>query len=103
MVHSVPQAEEDLYFTPDAQGGRGSARGGEGYLIAVMVRCDVFRHAYARRLNSKPGPSDTFDLVNAIVAAHLAINPLVVPDFADCVCRRRLLTKRKYSFLHKDL
>ena len=77
--------------------------GGGGYLIAVMVRCDVFRHAYARKLNSKPGPSDMFDLVNAIVAAHLAINPLVVPDFADCVCRRRLLTKRKCSFLHKDL
>ena len=89
VAHSLQQPKEELYHTPDAQGEGG------GYLIAVMIGCDVFRHGLARKPNAKPGPSDVFDLVNGIVAIHLATNPLVVPDFADCASRRRLSGKRK--------
>ena len=89
VAHSLQQPKEELYHTPDAQGEGG------GYLIAVMIGCDVFRHGLARKPNAKPGPSDVFDLVNGIVAIHLATNRLVVPDFADCASRRRLSGKRK--------
>ena len=79
VVHSLPQDHSQLY---------------NGYLIAVMLRCDVFRHARSRKLDAKPSPPDVFDIVNSVVAAHLAGAPLVLPDFATCVSLGQRRTKR---------
>jgi hypothetical protein len=76
VLHSLPQA--DVYHPPDAPE--------EEYLIAVMLRCDVFRHARSRTLDSKPSPSDMFDVVNFIVARHIANGNFVLPNFEDVVC-----------------
>ena len=73
-----------------------------GYLLAVMVRCDVYRHNRARKLDAIPSPVDVFDIVNSLVAAQLAKAPLILPSFTDCVDpdppRRRKL-KRTASAL----
>jgi hypothetical protein len=34
-------------------------------------------------MKGKPTPIDVFDLVNKVVAQHLATNPLTLPDFAS--------------------
>ena len=59
--------------------------------IAIMCRCDVFRAGRARKLNAKPSPTDVFDIVNAVVAKHLASVPFLLPDFKGCVARRASL------------
>ena len=56
-----------------------------GLQIAVMLRSDVFRHARARQLQGKPSPVDIYDIVNDVVAEHLAAQPLILRDFADVV------------------
>ena len=56
-----------------------------GLQIAVMLRSDVFRHARARQLQGKPSPVDMYDIVNEVVAEHLATQPMILPDFAAVV------------------
>ena len=48
-----------------------------------MLRTDVFSHSRARKMSGKPTPTDVFDLVNTVVAQHLATHPLTLPDFAS--------------------
>ena len=55
-----------------------------GVHITVMFRCDVFRHNQARNRASRPAPADMYEIVNAVVARHLATATLVLPDFAAC-------------------
>ena len=56
-----------------------------GLLIAVMLRSDVFRNSRARQLLGKPTPVKIYDIVNDVVAEHLAAQPVILPDFADVV------------------
>ena len=56
-----------------------------GLLITVMLRSDVFRNSRARQLLGKPTPVDIYDIVNDVVAEHLATQPVILPDFADVV------------------
>ena len=74
----------------DSEGDHGGPEGGsdvglyEGQLgVAVMIRSDVFANTRARKMKGKPTPIDVFDLVNKVVAQHLATNPLTLPDFAS--------------------
>jgi hypothetical protein len=89
-VKSQPQAPGCLYVgnlcTARHQVEHNSQES-EPMNIAVMIRSDVFRHNRARALNNKPGPSDVFDIVNAIVAQHLATATLQLPTFEACVQR----------------
>ena len=65
--------------------GAGSASEQSGYLIAIMLRTDVFRWSRARKLKGKPTPVDIFDLINKTVAEHIKTEAFVVPDFATVV------------------
>ena len=65
--------------------GAGSASGQSGYLIAIMLRSDVFKWSRARQLIGKPTPVDLFDLVNKTVAEHVATEAFLMPDFATVV------------------
>ena len=56
-----------------------------GLLVAVMLRSDVFRHSRARKLTGKPTPVAIYDIVNSVVAEHLATQPVIIPSFADVV------------------
>ena len=56
--------------------------GAHGLQVAVMLRSDVFGGTCGRTMKQKPPPHDVFDLVNAVVARHLARAPLALPDFA---------------------
>ena len=53
------------------------------WIIAVMLRSDVFRHNRARKL--KPAPTDVYDIVNGVVACRLARVPFLLPSFAGVV------------------
>jgi hypothetical protein len=74
----------------DSEGDHGGPEGGsdvglyEGQLgVAVMIRSDVFANTRARKMKGKPTPIDVFDLVNTVVAQHLATHPMTLPDFAS--------------------
>ena len=54
------------------------------WIIAVMLHSDASRHARAR-MQSKPPPTDVYDIVNDVVARRLARVPLVLPSFAGVV------------------
>lgn len=58
-----------------------------GIEVAIMLRCDVFRHLRARKLKGRPTPIDVYNAVNEIVAQHIAEEPLRLPVFADVVSR----------------
>ena len=60
-----------------------TAEGDQRLQIAVMLRCDVFRNARARKKNSTPGPAEFFRVVNSPVAKHLADVPLALPDMTE--------------------
>ena len=55
------------------------------WLIAVMLRSDVFRHNRARKLSTRPTPTDVYDIVNDVVASRLARVPFLLPSFARVV------------------
>ena len=57
--------------------------------IAVMLRCDVFRAARARKKNCTPGPAEVFRIVNDEVAKHLAEQALSLPDLAGVLAEAR--------------
>ena len=44
---------------------------------------DVLPHCRARKVKGKPTPTDVFELVNTVVAQHLATHPMTLPDFAS--------------------
>ena len=48
--------------------------------IAIMLRTDVFRAARSRKIDSTPGPAELFEVVNEVVARHLAEEPLRLPE-----------------------
>lgn len=49
-----------------------TAKGDQRLQIAVMIRSDVFRNCRARKINSTPGPTEFFRVVNYNVVQHLA-------------------------------
>ena len=55
----------------------------EGLQIAVQIRCDVFRDFRARKINSTPGPTELFRVVNYVAAQHLANVPVALPDLSE--------------------
>ena len=59
-------------------------------LIAVMLRSDVFREFRARRIDATPGPVEFFNVVNHVVAEHLANVPVALPDLTDVLDEVRL-------------
>ena len=73
MEHEVVHRANSsgLYVGPD----------GQGYEIAVMLRTNVFSASRARKMKGKPTPTDVYDLVNAVVAKHIANEPLTLPSF----------------------
>lgn len=77
IKHEVVHREDsrDLYKGPD----------GRKYEVALMLRSDVFAASRARKMTGKPTPTDAFDLINAVVAQHIAQNPLILPSFAAVV------------------
>ena len=48
-----------------------------------MIRSDVFRDFWARKINSTPGPAEFFRVVNYAVAQHLADVPVALPDLTE--------------------
>ena len=60
-----------------------TAEGDQRLQIAVMIRCDVFRDFRARKINSIPGPSELFRIVNYAAARHLADVPVALPDLTE--------------------
>ena len=60
MKHNVKHGDQ-------AEGCYGTA---EKIQIAVMFRTDVFRYARARKMNSRPGPRELYDIVNTETARH---------------------------------
>ena len=58
---------------------------GRSYEIALMLRSDVFAASRARKTKGKPTPTDAYDLINAVVARHIAEKPLILPHFAAVV------------------
>ena len=57
--------------------------------IAVMLRTDVFREARARTINSTPGHSELFRVVNTETAKHLAETPFYLPDLDAVIAEAR--------------
>ena len=53
--------------------------------IAVMIRADIFREGRARTLNTTPGPTELYNIVNDEIAKHLAEVPLHLPELADVI------------------
>ena len=82
QVEHFEETRKQELFHPT---GAGSASEQSGYLIAIMLRSDVFRWSRARKLTGKPTPVDMFDLVNKSVAEHVATEAFVIPDFATVV------------------
>ena len=78
VEHHGDSWPQTLCHDPEA----GSASESPGLHVAVVLRCDVFRHSRARKLTGKPTLVDIYDLVNDAVAEHLATQPLTIPDFA---------------------
>ena len=76
---SAASAKSDAEIASSAA----TAKGDQRLQIAVMIRCDVFRHLRARRKNSTPGPSDFFHVVNKAAAQHLADVPVALPDLTE--------------------
>ena len=60
--------------------------------IAAMIRSDVFREFRARRIDATPGPVEFFNVVNHVVAEHLANVPVALPDLTDVLEEVRLAT-----------
>jgi hypothetical protein len=92
-----PQSPGSVYVgnmcAVEHRDGRAGARGffephgregAPGLLITVMLRSDLFRHSHAPKQKGKPTTTDLFDIVNSVVARHLAAAPLELPDFACC-------------------
>ena len=77
MEHEVVHRSDsrDLYKGPD----------GRSYEIALMLRSDVFAASRARKMKGKPTPTEAYDLINAVVAQHIAKEPLILPTFAAVV------------------
>ena len=69
-----------------AEGCYGTA---EKIQIAVMFRTDVFRYARARKINSRPGPRELYDIVNTETARHIAQWPLHLPDLNDVIAEAK--------------
>ena len=82
QVEHFDETRKQELFHPT---GAGSASEQSGYLIAIMLRSDVFRWSRARKLKGKPTPVDMFDLINQTVAEHVATEAFVIPDFATVV------------------
>ena len=82
QVEHFDETRKQELFHPT---GAGSVSEQSGYLIAIMLRSDVFRWSRARKLEGKPTPVDMFDLINKTVAEHVATEAFVIPDFATVV------------------
>ena len=82
LNHNVHQHERcDHTFSNDYL--KQQPEGKRELLIAVMIRCDVFRDFRARRTDNTPGPAEFFRVVNRTVAEHLATVPVALPDLTD--------------------
>ena len=79
MKHNVKHGDQ-------AEGCYGPA---EKIQIAVMFRTDVFRYARARKINSRPGPRELYDIVNTETARHIAQWPLHLPDLNDVIAEAK--------------
>ena len=77
MRHEVVHSKKspDLYKGPD----------GRYYEIALMLRSDVFPASRARKMAGRPTPKDAYDVINAVVAQHIATELLILPSFAAVV------------------
>ena len=60
-----------------------TAKGDQRLQIAVMIRSDVIREYRARKIDSTPGPTEFFQIVNYTVAQHLADVPVALPDLTE--------------------
>ena len=56
-----------------------------GKKIVVLFRSDCFAGSRGRVMATKPGPSQVFDIVNAIVSAKLSREPLACPTAAEAM------------------
>ena len=59
--------------------------------IAVMLRSDVFREKFSRKINAMPGPAELFIVVNTETAKHLADHPFRLPDLDAVLAESRSL------------
>ena len=82
MQHNVKHKRQ-------AEGCYGEGPKSQQVQIAVMLRSDVFRKARARKINSTPGHSELYRVVNTETAKHLADFPLYLPDLAAVIAESR--------------
>ncbi len=73
-----PEDAEPLYHEEsDAEKG--------GVHIALMHRSNFFAASRARASTSRASPEEVYNVVNAVVAQHLAEEALQLPTFEDCL------------------
>ena len=82
MQHNVKHKRQ-------AEGCYGEGPKSQQVQIAVMLRSDVFRKTRARKINSTPGHSELYRVVNTETAKHLADFPLYLPDLAAVIAESR--------------
>ena len=80
LFHPIAETAQGHGEADAAQEHGGAATADGGLEIAVMIRSDVFRNCRARTIDSTPGPVDFFQVVNTVVAEHLAEVPVRLPD-----------------------
>ena len=81
--------QHNVKHKPQAEGCYGEGPKSQQVQIAVMLRSDVFRKARARKINSTPGHSELYRVVNTETAKHLADFPLCLPDLAAVIAESR--------------
>ena len=54
-----------------------------------MLRSDVFREKFSRKINAMPGPAELFIVVNTETAKHLADHPFRLPDLDAVLAESR--------------
>jgi hypothetical protein len=82
MEHNVKHGDQ-------AEGSYGKGPQSQQVQIAVMLRSDFFRNARARKINSTPGHSELYRIVNTETAKQLAQQPLYLPDLAAVIAESR--------------
>ena len=81
--------EHNVKHHDQAEGSYGKGPKTQQVQIAVMLRTDVFRKARARKINSTPGHSELYRVVNSATAKHLAETPLYLPDLDAVMAEAR--------------
>ena len=88
-VGNMCAVEHNVKHNDQAVGCYGKSPKTQQVQIAVMLRTDVFRQARARKLNTTPGHSELYRVVNTETAKHLAETPFYLPDLDAVIAEAR--------------